>query len=79
MFMMMVTGYTAAQTYTITDVSAPGANPSFATGVNGNGQVSGYSTVGVNGAQVWRLTPGTGTVIPGRSEARIRARLTTAA
>ena len=51
-----------AQTYRITDVSTPGVNPSFATGVNASGQVSGYSTVGANGAQAWRFTLGTGTV-----------------
>ena len=54
--------FAAAQTYTVSDVSAPGANPSFATGVNATGQVSGYSTVGANGAQAWRFTLGTGAV-----------------
>ena len=53
--------FATAQTYTVSDVSAPGANPSFATGVNATGQVSGYSTVGANGAQAWRFTLGTGT------------------
>ncbi len=51
-----------AQTYTVIDVSAPGGKPSFATGVNAGGQVSGYSTVGAKGALAWRFTPGTGTL-----------------
>ena len=54
--------FAAAQTYTVSDVSAPGANPSFATGMNAGGQVSGYATVGANGAQAWRFTPGSGTL-----------------
>ena len=29
--------FSNAQTYTVSDVSAPGANPSFATGVNAGG------------------------------------------
>lgn len=60
--MLAAARFAAAQTYTVTEVSAPGANPSFATGVNAGGQVSGYSIVGANGAQAWRFTPGTGTV-----------------
>ncbi len=55
------TGPTTAHTYTVSDVSAPGVNPNFATGVNAGGQVSGYATVGANGAQAWRFTPGSGT------------------
>ena len=51
---------TNAQTYTITDVSAPETNPSFATGVNASGQVSGYTTTGESAAQAWRFTPGSG-------------------
>ncbi len=56
-----VTPLSAVHTFAISDVSAPGANPNFATGVNAGGQVSGYATVGANGAQAWRFTPGTGT------------------
>ena len=58
----MVLGSAAAQTYTITDVSAPDGNPSFATGVNAGGQVSGYSQDGAGNGQAWRFTTGTGSV-----------------
>ncbi len=63
--LLAVVARAGAQTYTITDVSAPGTNPSFATGVNSNGQVSGYSTTGANAAQAWRFTNGVGTLTLG--------------
>ena len=61
-FTVTETPATTVKTYAITDVSAPGGEPSFATGVNVGGQVSGYSTVGANGARAWRFMPGTGTL-----------------
>ena len=48
------------KTYAITDVSPVGGNPSFSTGVNVSGQVSGYSTIGTT-SQAWRYKVGTGT------------------
>jgi len=53
---------TSGQTYTITDLGLPGANASFATGINAAGQVSGYSATGTNTSRAWRYTPGTGVV-----------------
>ena len=55
----------AANSYSITNISPPGAPPAYATGVNAAGQVSGYATVGAAGAEAWRYTPGTGTVVLG--------------
>ena len=52
--------FAAAQTYTITDVSAPGVSPSFATGVNASGQVSLYSLTGASASHAWRFTPANG-------------------
>jgi probable HAF family extracellular repeat protein len=49
-----------AQTYTVTDLGTLDGNPSFATGVNGFGQVSGYSAANANTARAWRFTPGIG-------------------
>ncbi|MGB8168344.1 MAG: kelch repeat-containing protein [Chthoniobacteraceae bacterium] len=56
-----ITPPSAVHTFAVSDISAPGGSPNFATGVNASGQVSGYATVGANGATAWRFTPGTGT------------------
>ena len=44
------------ETYSIVDLGTLGTQGSVATGINANGQVSGYSLIGTNAAHGWRYT-----------------------